>query len=73
MRSLLLLTALLSLGACRMANNAAQKDPMRCERDPKCQAKQGRTADCSLQCSDDPACVERCESIQQSTNTRLGH
>ena len=69
----LLLAATPTLGACRAATHAADKDPMRCERDPKCQAKQGRTADCSLQCSDDPACVERCETIQQSTNTRLGH
>jgi hypothetical protein len=37
---------------------------MKCERDPKCDKKRGRTMDCSMQCSDDPACVERCETFQ---------
>jgi hypothetical protein len=60
-----------SLGACRMAQKAAQEDPLKCERDPKCEKKPGRTADCSMQCSDDPACMERCEQVQAPT--KLGH
>ena len=58
-------------GACSSAQKAAREDPMKCERDPKCEKKRGRTADCSLQCSDDPACMERCEQIQAPT--KLGH
>ena len=72
MKKLALLVVVLVAG-CHMSEVAASRDPMKCERDPKCNAKRGRTADCSMQCSDDPACVERCENIQQSTNTRLGH
>ncbi|MBX3263666.1 MAG: hypothetical protein KIS78_32580 [Labilithrix sp.] len=56
--------ALLACAACNAAQRAAQEDPMKCERDPKCDKKRGRTADCSMQCSDDPACVERCEQVQ---------
>lgn len=68
-----LAVALLLVVGCHKVESAAGHDPMKCERDPKCESKRGRTADCSMQCSDDPACVERCESIQQTTNTRLGH
>lgn len=57
---------------CAASRRAADQDPMKCERDPKCEKKRGRMADCSLQCSDDPACVERCEQIQ-APNGRLGH
>jgi hypothetical protein len=60
-----------SLGGCAAAQRAAQEDPMRCERDPKCEKKRGRTADCSMQCSDDPACMERCEQVQAPN--KLGH
>ncbi len=52
---------------CAAAQRAAQEDPMKCERDPKCEKKRGRTADCSMQCNDDPACMERCESVQAPT------
>lgn len=58
---------LLVLPACNAAQKAAQEDPMKCERDPKCEKKRGRTADCSMQCNDDPACMERCESVQAPT------
>jgi hypothetical protein len=58
-------------GGCAAAERAAQKDPMKCERDPKCESKRGRTQDCSLQCSDDPACMDRCEQFQ--AGTKLGH
>jgi len=46
---------------------------MKCERDPKCDKKRTRQADCTTQCNDDPACVERCESVQQKTSPALGH
>lgn len=62
-----------SLVACSALQKAAQEDPMKCERDPKCEKKRHKSADCSTQCSDDPACVERCESVNQGTgNGRLG-
>ncbi len=70
----LVLTSLAGLAGCRAAQRAAAEDPMKCERDPKCEKKRGRTMDCSRQCSDDPACVERCEQIQQQNGAgRLGH
>ena len=61
------LFVLFALSACSAAQRAAHEDPMRCERDPKCEKKRGRTADCSLQCTDDPACMERCEQMQAPT------
>lgn len=59
-----------SLAACGSMQRAAQEDPMRCERDPKCDKKRGRTMDCSMQCTDDPACMDRCEQMQAPN--RLG-
>lgn len=70
--SALALLAATSLGACSAARRAAEEDPMRCERDPRCEKKRGRTADCSTQCADDPACVQRCTEVQQP-NGPLGH
>jgi hypothetical protein len=58
--------------ACKTMQSAAREDPMKCERDPKCDKKRGRTADCSRQCNDDPACMDRCEQVQ-GPNGRLGH
>lgn len=47
---------------------------MKCERDAKCQKKQLKVADCSTQCSDDPACVSRCEEFRQGAGANgLGH
>ena len=68
---LFVVALLLALASCSAAESAARRDPMKCERDPKCEKKRGRTADCSMQCSDDPACMERCEQIQQPS--KLGH
>jgi hypothetical protein len=56
---------------CSTMKRAADQDPLKCERDPKCESKRGRTQDCSMQCSDDPACVDRCEQVQ--AGTKLGH
>jgi hypothetical protein len=70
---LALASSLAPLAACGAAEKAAKEDPMKCERDPKCDKKRGRTQDCSMQCADDPACVERCEQVQQqSGGGRLG-
>jgi hypothetical protein len=71
-KTTLLLVSLALATGCTSMEKAAKEDPMKCERDPKCEKKRGRQQDCSMQCSDDPACVERCEQIQQS-NGRLGH
>jgi hypothetical protein len=59
------LLASLALG-CKTLEGSAAKDPMKCERDPKCKNK-SRAYDCSAQCADDPECVRRCEEVQRST------
>lgn len=64
--------ACVACASCGAAEKAAKEDPMKCERDPKCEKKRGRTQDCSSQCNDDPACLERCEQIQRP-NSGLGH
>jgi hypothetical protein len=61
----------IGLIGCAASERAAREDPMKCERDPKCEKKRGRTQDCSMQCNDDPACMERCETVQSTT--KLGH
>lgn len=70
--ALFALFALLLLAACRDPQSAAQQDPMACERNPKCQKKRLENSDCSTQCSDDPACMQRCEEVQRA-NGPLGH
>jgi len=56
-----------SAGGCGGAlERAAAKDPMKCERDPNCPRK-NRGFDCSTQCADDPACVDRCREVQLSS------
>jgi hypothetical protein len=69
-----ILTALLALSvvACNTMQNAARQDPMKCERDAKCDKKRTRMVDCSAQCVDDPACMSRCEQVQ-APNGGLGH
>jgi hypothetical protein len=70
-RSILLGLALLAAPAlmgCGTLENSAAKDPMKCERDPKCK-KNDKANDCSTQCADDPACVDRCREIQTQTGT----
>lgn len=63
-RALLAWWLLASTSACHTLEVAAAKDPMRCERDPSCQGKRGRTFDCNTQCADDPECVDRCMQVQ---------
>jgi len=61
-----------TLPACKSLEKSASEDPMKCERDPKCQKKRDKSADCSRQCNDDPACMDRCEQVQ-APNGPLGH
>jgi len=67
MRTFFLMVAL-AVGAagCASLGASASQDPMKCERDPKCE-KKNRAADCSVQCADDPACVARCSEVNQGT------
>jgi hypothetical protein len=51
---------------CGTTQAAAAKDPVKCERDPKCGKYRGRYPDCTQQCADDWECVKRCEEVQQS-------
>lgn len=62
----------MGIAGCGAAQKAAKQDPMSCERDPKCDKKRSGAVDCSRQCVDDPACMERCEQVQQPTGG-LGH
>lgn len=66
--------AVMTLGGtgCGASQRAAQRDPMRCERDPQCQKRLNGVVDCSRQCNDDPACMDRCEQVQ-APNRGLGH
>jgi hypothetical protein len=70
--ALLLASAALVAAGCSTFTNSASGDPMKCERDPKCDKKRTRVFDCSTQCNDDPACMERCETVQ-APNGGLGH
>jgi hypothetical protein len=62
----------LALSACASAENAAARDPMKCERDPSCARARGSYADCSRQCADNPECVDRCNQVQKQMDN-LGH
>lgn len=53
---------------CAASQKAAQKDPQKCERDPECAGKRGKSRDCTTQCVDNIECMERCESIQRQVN-----
>jgi hypothetical protein len=56
--------------ACAHMTANAEKDPQRCERDPKCDKKRARSFDCSAQCADDPACMDRCRQVQVETGSQ---
>lgn len=62
-RALSPLVLCLALG-CAAAQSAAAKDPMRCERDPACAKQRAKSRDCTTQCVDDPACIDRCRQAQ---------
>jgi hypothetical protein len=48
--------------------NAAAKDPARCERDPSCSRGRSSYVDCTRQCVDDYECVQRCQQIQNGVD-----
>jgi hypothetical protein len=58
--ALVLLAAMASIAGCAATQRAAAHDPMKCEQNPDCAARRGAYMDCSRQCADDPACVDRC-------------
>ncbi len=62
----ILLGVSLVAAGCGSLQKKASEDPMKCERDPDC-TKKNRANDCSRQCSDDPACVDRCMEIMRQT------
>jgi hypothetical protein len=61
---------LLAASACGAVQNAAARDPMKCEQDPACAKGKGTYTDCSKQCSDNPECMDHCKSMQID---RAGH
>ena len=66
----LALTAPMLVGACAATQAAAAGDPMKCERDPTCTKARAGYRDCSFQCQDDPACMDRC---READPDGLGH
>lgn len=56
--------AVFTLAGCRSLENAAAKDPVKCERDPRCARRSEKSKDCATQCADDPECMKRCEMIR---------
>ncbi len=63
------LAVALALGVglgCNSLENAAAKDPRRCERDPNC-ANKARAADCDTQCNYAPDCTDRCREMNASS------
>ena len=71
-RALIGAVAALSIMACHTLEKSAREDPMKCERDAKCDKKRLKNSDCSTQCNDDPACMDRCEQVRVP-NGGLGH
>ena len=63
------IAAIVGSAACGAAENAAAKDPMKCERDPACAKERGRYPDCTRQCADDPECMDRCRQVQEGTDS----
>ncbi len=59
--------------ACAASENAAARDPMRCERDPSCARARGGYADCTRQCADNPECVDRCQQVQKQVDSLGQH
>lgn len=70
--TLLLLLVAAFAGGCASVQAAAARDPMKCERDPDCK-NHTRAFDCSTQCADDPACLDRCNQVQEQTGTSAPH
>jgi len=64
-----LMALLLALSACGVAESAAARDPMMCERNPSCSKGRSSYADCTRQCVDDPDCIKRCEQVQKQVDS----
>ncbi len=62
-RSLAANAAALAAIGCASLQSAAAQDPMKCERDPKCESHMEKSRDCITVCVDDPACIERCREV----------
>ena len=60
------------VAGCATTRAAAARDPLKCERDPRCSSHE-RAFDCSAQCTDDPACLDRCNQVQSETGTSSPH
>ncbi|MFO0669821.1 MAG: hypothetical protein U0235_09375 [Polyangiaceae bacterium] len=67
-RSLAALLSITALAGCGEVQKAAAKDPMKCERDPDCVQKSGKSKDCATQCADNIDCMQRCQQIQRGTS-----
>ena len=64
------LAVIVGLSGCAAAEKSAAKDPMKCERNPDCAKQQMKSRDCSTQCTDDPACMDRCREM---SGDGIGH
>jgi hypothetical protein len=67
-RTVALVLALAGASGCAATEAAAARDPMKCERDPGCAKGRSRYIDCTRQCVDDPACLDRCREVQQGVD-----
>lgn len=65
--ALALFLAFVNVG-CSAATKAAARDPQKCERDPDCVRKQGKSNDCATACSDNYDCMDRCQQVQHGTS-----
>ncbi len=61
--AVLLIATTGAVAACGAVERAAANDPVKCERDPNCASKQGKSRDCATACSDNIECMERCQQI----------
>jgi hypothetical protein len=55
--------AAIASSACTTMQNAAAKDPQKCERDPKCNHRSDKSQDCITACSDNYDCMQRCDQV----------
>ncbi|CAN5677062.1 hypothetical protein BH09MYX1_BH09MYX1_35660 [soil metagenome] len=60
---LALVLVLVLVPGCAAVERAAANDPQKCERNPKCESKQGNSRDCATSCADNIECMERCQQI----------
>ena len=64
MRSILFALLLgTAITACGAVEKGAANDPRKCELDPNCANKRGRSNDCATSCSDNADCMQRCHQV----------